>query len=143
FAELLEGSTLSAQPIADFRTQAWRKLLLNAVANPMTCLTLRRQEVLRRPDVHALCLRVLDEAVAVARADGADVADDEPARIMARLLTFPPEVGTSMYFDRLAGRPLEVEALTGAIVAAGERLDVPTPLNGALLTLLRAVSEAA
>jgi 2-dehydropantoate 2-reductase len=48
-----------------------------------------------------------------------------------------------MYFDRLAGRALEVEALTGAIVAAGRRLNVATPLNAALLTLLRAVSDAA
>jgi 2-dehydropantoate 2-reductase len=86
---------------------------------------------------------VLAEAVAVARADGARIADDEPAQTMVRLLTFPPEVGTSMYFDRLAGRPLEVEALTGAIVAAGQRLGIPTPLNQALLTLLRAVSDAA
>jgi 2-dehydropantoate 2-reductase len=143
FAQLLEGTPLSVNLTADFKTQAWRKLLINAVANPMTTLTLRRQEVLRRPDIHALCLAVLEEAVAVARADGAKVADDEPARAMATLLTFPPEVGTSMYFDRLAGRPLEADALTGAIVAAGERLGVATPLNAALLTLLRAVSEAA
>ena len=143
FAQLLEGTPLSVELIADFKTQAWRKLLINAVANPMTCLTLRRQEVLRRPDIHALCLAVLDEAVAVARADGAQLADDEAAQTMVKLSTFGPELGTSMYFDRLAGRPLEVEALTGAIVAAGERLGIPTPLNGTLLTLLRAVSDAA
>jgi 2-dehydropantoate 2-reductase len=142
FAQLLEGTPISVQLTADFKTQAWRKLLLNAVANPMTCLTLRRQEVLRRPDIHALCLEVLNEAVTVARADRAVLAEDEEARVMATLLTFPPEVGTSMYFDRLAGRALEADALTGAIVAAGERLGVPTPLNTALLTLLRAVSEA-
>lgn len=141
-AELLEGTPLSVKLTADFKTQAWRKLLINAAANPMTTLTGRRQEVLRRPDIHALCVSVLEEAVAVARADGAALAEDEPARAMATLLTFPPEVGTSMYFDRLAGRTLEVEALTGAIVAAGERLGMPTPLNGALLTLLRAVSDA-
>jgi 2-dehydropantoate 2-reductase len=62
---------------------------------------------------------------------------------MATLLTYPPEAGTSMYFDRLAGQALEVEALTGAIVAAGERLELATPLNRMLLTLLRAVSDAA
>jgi 2-dehydropantoate 2-reductase len=62
---------------------------------------------------------------------------------MELLLTYPPEAGTSMYFDRLAGRPLEIEALTGAIVAAGDRLGVPTPLNRAFLALLRAVSDAA
>jgi 2-dehydropantoate 2-reductase len=48
-----------------------------------------------------------------------------------------------MYFDRLAGRELEAEALTGAVVAAGQRLQVATPLNSALLALLRAVSDAA
>jgi 2-dehydropantoate 2-reductase len=62
---------------------------------------------------------------------------------MATLLTYAPELGTSMYFDRLAGRPFEVEALTGAIVAAGERLAIPTPLNGMFLTLLRAIADAA
>ena len=46
-----------------------------------------------------------------------------------------------MYFDTLAGRPLEIEALTGAIVAAGERHGIATPLNRALLTLARAVSD--
>jgi 2-dehydropantoate 2-reductase len=71
------------------------------------------------------------------------LAGDESERTMATLLTYPPEAGTSMYFDRLAGRALEVEALTGAIVAAGERLGLATPLNRMLLTLLRAVSDAA
>lgn len=143
FCELMEGTTLRILRSADFTTLKWRKLLINAVANPMTALTLQRQKVLHRPDVHALCLDVLGEAVRVARADGANFTDDEPARTMASLLTFSPELGTSMYFDRLAGRPFEVEALTGAIVAAGERHGISTPLNRALLTLLRAISEAA
>jgi 2-dehydropantoate 2-reductase len=71
------------------------------------------------------------------------LAVDEPERTISTLFTYSPELGTSMYFDRLAGRPLEIEALTGAIVAAGERHRIATPLNRALLTLLRAVSDAA
>ena len=143
FAGLFAGTPLRISLSAEFATLVWRKLLINAVANPITTLTLQRQAVLRRPDVHELCLKILDEAVAVARAEGVPVADDEPARAMATLFTFSGELGTSMYFDRLAGRHLEVDALTGAIVAAGERLGVPTPLNRALLALLRAVSDAA
>jgi 2-dehydropantoate 2-reductase len=143
FAELLDGTPLRFMFSDDFATLAWRKLLINAAANPMTALTLQRQAVLRRDDIRALCMAVLDEAVAVARADGAKLADDEAARTMTTLLTYPPDAGTSMYFDRLAGRSLEIEPLTGAIVAAGERLGIATPLNRALLTLLRAVSDAA
>jgi 2-dehydropantoate 2-reductase len=142
FASLFTGTPLRVALSRDFATLAWRKLLINAVANPITTLTLQRQAVLRRPDVQELCLKILDEAVAVARAEGVPVADDEPARAMATLFTFSGELGTSMYFDRLAGRHLEVDALTGAIVAAAERHGIATPLNRALLTLLRVIDDA-
>ncbi len=143
FAALFEDTPLRVLCSDDFATLIWRKLLINAVANPITTLTLQRQAVLRRPDVQELCHAVLAEAVAVARAEGAKLADDEPARAMATLFSFSGELGTSMYFDRLAGRQLEVEALTGAIVAAGTRHGIATPLNAALLTLLRAIDDAA
>ena len=143
FAQLLEGTPLRVLLSREFSTLAWRKLLINAVANPITALTLQRQAVLRREDIKALCIAILDEAVAVACADGAQLAEDEAHKTLANLMTYPPEAGTSMYFDRLAGRELEVEALTGAIVAAGERLHITTPLNSTLLTLLRAISDAA
>jgi len=143
FIRLFEGTKLRIVASADFITLAWRKLLLNVSANPVTSLTLQRQSVLRRPDIQALCLAILDEAVACGRAEGARLGPDESARAIAMLMSFSPGLGTSMYFDRLAGRKLEIEALNGAVVAAGERHGIPTPINRALLALLRAVSEAA
>jgi len=142
FAELLDGTRMRILLSDDFHTLAWRKLLINAVANPITALTEQRQAVLRRADVKELCLAILAEAEPVARADGACLRADEAAQIMATLMTYPPDAGTSMYFDRMAGRPLEIEALTGAIVAAAERHKIVTPLNRALLTLLRATGES-
>jgi 2-dehydropantoate 2-reductase len=143
FAALFTDTPLRVATSADFTTLLWRKLLINAAANPMTALTRQRQAVLRRPDIHALCLAVLGEAVTVGRAEGAALADDEAERIMAALLTYAPGLGTSMYFDTLSGRPLEADAILGAIVAAGERHGIPTPRNQTLLTLLRAISDAA
>jgi len=142
FAALFDGTPLRVRLSEDFLTLLWRKLLMNATANPVSALTLQRQIVFRRADVQALCLDILAESVAVGRAEGAHLAPDEAQRIMTQLLGYSPELGTSMYFDRMAGRPLEIEALNGAIVAAGERHGIATPLNRALLTLLKAVSDA-
>jgi 2-dehydropantoate 2-reductase len=142
FAALLDGTGLRILLSPDFKTLVWRKLLLNAMANPITALTLQRQAVFRHEDVKALCLDILKETATVARADGAQFPEDEPEKLLATLLTYPPDAGTSMYFDRLAGRPLEIEALTGAVVAAGQRHGIATPLNRVLLTLGRAVSDA-
>jgi len=143
FASLLEGSGLSVSPNADFTTLLWRKLLINSVANPLTALTRQRQMVLRRDDMRVLCLAVLEEAAAVGRAEGARLGPDAPERTLAALFSVTDNLATSMYSDTLAGRRLEVEALTGAIVAAGERHGIATPLNRALLALLRAISDGA
>ena len=143
FARLLDGAVMRVLLSADLDTLAWRKLLMNVVANPLTALTLQRQAVLRRDDMRSLCLAIFEEAVAVGRAAGAHFEDDVVARSLATLMTYPEAAGTSMYFDRLAGRSLEVEALTGAVVAAGVRHGIATPLNRMLLTLLRAISDAA
>jgi len=143
FAELLAGTFLSVGLVDDFVTRAWRKLLLNIVANPITALTLQRQAVLRHPDVHRLGLALVEEAAHVGRAEGARLDADIADQTLATLLTYPPGVGTSMYFDRLASRPLEAEALTGSVVRAGIRHGLPTPINSALLALLRAISDAA
>jgi len=140
FATLFEGTSMTILMTADFKTLAWRKLLLNAVANPISALTLQRNAVFQREDINALCLALLEEAVAVGRADGAQFDADEAAQSMQRLLSIPADAGSSMYFDRLAGRPLEIEALTGAVVAAGERHHLATPLSRMLLSLARAAS---
>jgi 2-dehydropantoate 2-reductase len=143
FADLLDGVPLVVERVGDLRTLLWRKLLLNVTVNPVTALTLQRQAVSQRDDIQALYRAILTEAVAVAAADGARLGAEDVERTVATLLGYPPDAGTSMYFDRLAGRPLEVEALTGALVAAGERHNIAVPLNRALLALLRAVSAAA
>lgn len=141
FAGLLDGTTMRILLSPDFKTLAWRKLLLNAVANPVSALTLQRNAVFRRDDIKTLCLALLEEAATVGRAEGAQLATDEAEQTMNRLLAIPPDAASSMYFDRLAGRPLEIEALTGAVVAAGERHQIPTPLSRAVLVLARALSD--
>jgi 2-dehydropantoate 2-reductase len=142
FAALFDGTSMTLLATPDFKTLAWRKLLINAVANPISALTLQRNVVFRREDIGALCLALLEEAVAVGRADGARLASDEAEQSMERLLAVPSDAGSSMYFDRLAGRPLEIEALTGAVVAAGARYHIATPLSRMLLALARAASES-
>ncbi len=142
FAALFEGTPIDVGISAEFLTYQWRKLLVNVIANPITALTRQRLGVFQRSDIQDLSLGILREAVAVGRAEGAQLRDNEAEAILETFLSYPAEAGTSMYFDCLAGRPLEIEALNGAVVAAARRHDISTPLNGAMLALLKAVSDA-
>jgi 2-dehydropantoate 2-reductase len=135
----LFGGTVEVRPQADFLTAAWRKLLTNLAPNPVTALTLRRMDVLQSPGMPDLVRSVLTEAVAVAVADGARLSDADVRATMDFYAGFSGDDGTSMLYDRLAGRQMEHEHITGAVVERARRHGVPTPINETLLTLLRAL----
>lgn len=141
-AAAVAGSVLQVEPVDDFTTVAWRKLLGNVGANPVTALTGRRIEVATDPTVRGLVAGLLREAVAVGVAEGARLDETDVAEAMDWYGRLPPTTGTSMLYDRQATRPMEHEFLTGAVVDAGSRHGIPTPLNDTMLALLRALPGA-
>ena len=69
--------------------------------------------------------------LAVARAEGAALSDSVTDETLARLLATPAGSGNSMLYDRVAGKPLELDARTGVIARLGARHGIATPLNAA------------
>jgi ketopantoate reductase len=84
----------------------------------------------------------LAEAVAVGIAEGAQLGPEDVAATMAFYGQFGEQDGTSMLYDRLAGRELENELISGAITRLGRRHGVPTPANQAMYALLGALGQA-
>jgi 2-dehydropantoate 2-reductase len=120
-----------------FELERWRKLVQNITAGPLTAITGRRLEVMQEGEVAELADELALEAAAVARACGVAMADELATSVVDGFRRVGATMGTSMLYDRLAGRQLECEELTGAVVRLGERHGVPTPGNRAVLTLLR------
>jgi 2-dehydropantoate 2-reductase len=140
FAALCQGSGIEVTPTADFVTAAWTKLCLNAANGAVTALTMQRMPVFANPRIAQLGRALVEEARQVAAGSGARLPDDLADQVIARLRAMPPESGSSMLWDRLAGRELEYDARNGAVVRAGARLGIPTPYNDTVIALLEAVS---
>ncbi|MSV44150.1 MAG: 2-dehydropantoate 2-reductase [Actinobacteria bacterium] len=142
FSALFEGTPVSVERVSDFRTAAWRKLLANVANSPLTTVLDCRLGVIQQsPELEALASDLMAEAVAVARAEGAELGEDDVAATIAAVKTFPADGSSSMRSDRNAGRPLEHEALTGVVVRRGLARGIPVPLNQAMLRLLRAIDQ--
>jgi 2-dehydropantoate 2-reductase len=141
FAALLAVSGIEIAQEADFLTASWRKMLANSAANPITTLTLRRIGVMREPRIRELAHGLFRETLAVGRAAGARLTEADFDAMVERYDTLSPTSGSSMLYDRLAGRPLEYDALTGAVVRMAERHCIPAPLNRAMLALLEALDR--
>jgi 2-dehydropantoate 2-reductase len=134
-AELLPGIELAP----DFAAHAWRKLAINAVAGLMV-LSGRRAAMFRRPDVLALARALAAECLAVARAEGAHLSDAVADELAAEFAAMPEDLGSSILFDREAGRELEWDARNGVVVRLGAHHGVPTPVSDVIVPLLAAAS---
>ena len=134
----LLGEHARVDLVADFHTEAWRKLCFNATAAPMV-LTGRRAEVFREPAPLALARRLAEECVAVGRAEGAQVGPETVEEIIGRIVELPPDLGTSMLFDRLAGRRMEWDARNGVIARLGAHHGIPTPVSDRVTAELAAL----
>lgn len=143
FADILDDQSGVVRLTEDFTTVAWRKLCVNVAANSVTALTGLRSPVFRDARVTDLVEGLVAECAAVGRLEGAALRADVPKEVVQDLQGLPDEAGSSMLYDRLAGRPLEHEALNGAVVRLGARHGVPTPLNRAVDVLLGAISSHA
>jgi len=139
-AAVFGGTPCTIRPTDAWRTEAWRKLGANVALNGITALTMRRTEVVHEPAVQELAVRVVAECWAVGRAEGAEVSEGDAEAMVRAMATGPGGGGTSMYYDRMAGRVTEHDAIYGAVVRAGARHGIPVPLHQAMLVLLGACS---
>jgi len=123
-AETLVASGLRCPITTHIRQEIWVKLLGNASFNPVSALTRATLvQMVRDPDASAVIRNIMQEVEAVSRKLGMEL----PVSIDQRMAG-AEKVGehkTSMLQDLEAGRPMELEALVGAVVELGERLGLP------------------
>jgi 2-dehydropantoate 2-reductase len=139
FAALFADSPISATLTDDFRAVAWRKLTLNA-AGIVSAITLQPAAIARDPN-GATAMRVLAaECVAVGRAEGADLPDTLVDEVVESYRAADPASINSLHADRLAGRPMEIDARNGVIVRLGTKHGIATPANALAIALLSAAA---
>ncbi len=137
FVALFAHTPIEVSTTDDFATVAWSKLALNC-AGAVNALTLKPSGIAHRDDIAAIMRDLVAECVAVGRAQGADLADDLPQQVVAGYRAGPADGINSLHADRLAGRPMEIDARNGVIVRRGAAHGIATPVNAMVVALLEA-----
>ena len=154
--EALDGAYLNARLYPHAADMKWSKMLTNLIANPSSAiLDMTAGEIFANKDLYRLEIEMLRECLAVMQAQGIGVTDlpGTPVRALAFATKLPlwlsnPLLGKaagagrgakmpSFHIDLHSGRrKSEVQYLHGAVVRAGEKIGVPTPVNRLLTDTL-------
>jgi 2-dehydropantoate 2-reductase len=140
-SSMLTRAGLKAPIQTRIRNEIWLKLLGNATLNPLSALTRATlAEIVTSPVTRDLVRTLMEEVDAVAKALGVEVPLTIDKRMDGAAAT--GEHRTSMLQDLDAGRPLEVDALVGAVVELADGAGVPVPSLRVVYRLTKLLDEA-
>lgn len=128
---------IDAELSADIRRAIWEKFVFLASMSGVTS-TMRVPigPIRSNPQTRAFFHDALREAAAVARAEGVQLPADFADNRLAFGDSLPATMTSSMHNDLERGNRLEVEGLSGDVVARGKTAGVPTPVHRAIYDIL-------
>ena len=137
-ADAFNSSGVPAEFTSDIRTALWSKFLFIATMAGLTSMARQTlAELMPRPEWRGVAVACLREIEAAGRANGVNYPPDIHATTLNYIEDNLADLHASMHSDVMAGRPLELEALNGAVVRAGRAAGVPTPINDVIYAMLK------
>ncbi len=143
-AALFERAGVPCRVSDNVDGELWTKLIINCAYNAVCALSrLPYGPMIASPWSREVMPQVVDEAVAVARAEGVRLdTDDLMGRVWKIGEAMPAQISSTAQ-DIGFGKPTEVDALNGYVARRGEALGVPAPVNRTLHALVKLLELAA
>ena len=136
-ARAIESAGLEARASDNMPVELWQKFVfITAVAAVCGLARASIGPVRDAPGGPRLIERAVNEVVAVARARGVGLPDDEGPRIAAFIGTLPPAMKPSFLLDVESGGRTELDTLSGAVSRLAADAGIATPVHDTALTVL-------
>jgi 2-dehydropantoate 2-reductase len=138
FVDAAKAAHIDIQPQDDMNRERWQKFIFLSSMAGVNCM-MREPigKVLADPDTRAFYRKLMEECLAVGQKSGAKVPNSWIDDRMTFSDNAPPGMKASMLHDLEAGNRLELDWLTGKIVALGKELGVPTPGSEAVYAAVK------
>ncbi|MDP6644378.1 MAG: ketopantoate reductase family protein [Rhodospirillales bacterium] len=138
FLEACLESGIEAVIPDDIHAAVWDKFVTLTTMSGATAATRSSiGTILADPDMTRMYRVAMSEIVAVGRASGVNFPDDIIERQMGFAANLPPDMTASTLKDLESGNRLETPWLTGAVVRLGRELNIATPVNETLNSVLK------
>jgi 2-dehydropantoate 2-reductase len=138
--DALKAANFQVDIVHDAQSLIWGKLVVNAAINPLTAiLRVPNGELLELPSARDMLARLANETAWVAQAEGILLPFPDPVAAAEDVARRTAANHSSMLQDVLRGAPTEIDAICGAVVEAGIKHGIETPVNWACWKLIKAI----
>jgi 2-dehydropantoate 2-reductase len=135
-AAMFTHAGIETTAVKEVRAVIWDKLLINVGINAITALTgIKNGQILDLESTRELSNLAVEEAAAVARAQGIEIREDPMSHVFQVAVATGPN-RSSMGQDADHRRPTEIGSINGFVVREARRLGLAAPVNQTLTALV-------
>jgi len=140
-AETFQKAGIEVTTTEEVLKEIWSKLALNVCTLPTSALLrFYAPQLVQHEPMMDLMKELLQEVIAVARAQKIPLDFNERWGAITNLLRrCAPTAKSSMFQDVEKSRRTEIDVINGAIVEAGERLNIPVPYNRSMVWMVKSL----
>ncbi len=140
-AQTMTASGLKTEETSDIKKHVWKKTILNSALCSICAMTGQTMnEAMEFESSRDLAVKMLEEGLEVAKADGHDFGPEA----LAQFTSYLEKGGAhkpSMLIDVEKKRPTEVDFMSGAVARYGKTYGIPTPVNSTFTGLLKTLEN--
>jgi 2-dehydropantoate 2-reductase len=135
--DVFNKANIPTRLVENIRYELWKKLIINNGVNPLSALThLDTRSLSHHTEFGPLVKQMMQETALVSSADGEKLNEQDVEEMYSLIRDFDP-IKTSMLVDLEKGRPLELEAISGAIIRRAKKMNVQVPVTETVYALLK------
>ncbi|OPY54330.1 MAG: 2-dehydropantoate 2-reductase [Methanosaeta sp. PtaU1.Bin112] len=124
---------------SDFKHLQWSKLMVNAVANPISAITRKKNEATLSSELEATVERVIDECLQVAALEGVALDRIICQDFVRSIISKNAANTTSMYQDVIKGKRTEIDSFNGYVVEQAKKHGLSVPVNEMLYAIIKII----
>ena len=136
-AGLFRDAGVDALASEDITADLWRKLaFISSLAAACGLARSPVGQIRDKPLGHLMIERAVDEVLAVGRALDVKLPMDAASKILGFVDSLAPALKPSLLLDLEAGRPTEIDDLSGAVSRLGRKAGIETPVHDVAMAVL-------
>ena len=141
FKERFEEKGFLVEFSSDFKHLQWNKLMVNAVANPISAIIKKKNRATLSRDLEAIVERVIDECLQVAALDGVELDRKSCCDFVRFIISKNADNTTSMYQDVIKGKRTEIDSFNGYVIDLAKKHGLSAPVNEMLYAIIKAIER--
>ncbi|HNR43927.1 MAG TPA: 2-dehydropantoate 2-reductase [Methanofastidiosum sp.] len=133
---IFDSAGIKAELTNDIKGEIWSKVIINSAINNLASILDGENGILLDENLIEIVKEITTEGKTILQKEGIDISDDIFEKTVDVIKNTSKNINSTLS-DLRKGKRTEIDYISGKIIELGDKLNMPSPYNKALFTMIK------